>query len=358
MSDHPPILTGIDAERRSPVLSGLTNPLLAAARPSSPSNTGDTTSFRYVRVVLHGIYAEHHFDGGPNGPTGEWFFTSLITDGSNIVGVTSKQVEGHGIFNKITAGSWIDTEDLLLWPRPDKYSERVPEDARAAGNLKVQFSVLEDDDSAIAQGILNDVENVSKAWLVQEGANPATLATADALLSSARRIVEIYANDDKPISSTFGLDQDVNYRIGHFLRVNGDRSRAFLSVRPVAPANKNLYALESKTLRPYEQAELSLNVETPAKENSRLVAILVRPHVPYGNLGRTQVQVLNNQVGTTNQPLFITRSPAAHHVPIEGGSGPVRLRMSTVAGAEVHVMVTACSPTGAVEHSGELLIGR
>jgi hypothetical protein len=282
----------------------------------------------------------------------------MVTDGSDVVGVTSKQIDGNGIFNKITAGSWIDAEDLLLWPRPDKYNGWVQEDPRAAGNLKVQFSAFEDDDSAIAQGILNDVEKVSKAWLLQKGANPATLATADGLLSSARRIVDIYANDDKPISSTFGLDQDVNYRIGHFLRVNGDRSRAFLSVRPVAQANKNLYAIRSKTLRPYEQSELSLNVETPTQENSRLVAILVRPRLAYGILGRTQVEVLNNQVGTTNQPLFITTSPAAHHVTIEGGSNPVRLRMSTVAGAEVHVMVTACSPTGAVEHWGELVIGR
>src|SRR5215213_6782092 len=111
-----------------------------------------------VEVNLHGFYAGHHFDGFLSGGTGEFYFSSIATNGVDVHDVSSQKL--GGVFEKVAPGDWIDTKSLLLWPNTDGASQTTE-------SLTLSFRLLERDDDAVAKKILAGLSKAAEAALEQ-----------------------------------------------------------------------------------------------------------------------------------------------------------------------------------------------
>lgn len=338
--------------RPIPGLGALPQAIQEAVENSDLGTTAQaiqTSQFGHCRLYIHGIYAGAAFDGGLNGKTGEWYFTSLVTDGNEVVGVGSKDMgDENGRWVKVVAGSFLDTGDRLIWPKTSNYNEAkdlgVPN-----GNITVALNVMEDDDGELAKSILNKVGKISRAWLDQQfPGNEAAEVTHDQLLSLAQDALDIYAADDRPLSEQIGLDQSTNYRIGQFIKMTGQQgSFAILGVQPKGTANTTVYQIENHELPPgisERRISLTTDADTP-----KLVALFVRPPVYIPGFPGIRVEVLN--------PLHEGRSfkvigrPGVFHTMVRGGADDVSVKVTAPVGAVLRMMVTAVGKEGAAPYS-------
>jgi hypothetical protein len=83
-----------------------------------------------------------------SGGTGEFYFSSIATNGVDVHDVSSEKLGAGGVFEKVTPGDWIDTESLLLWPDVDGPSQKTEA-------ITIGFRLLERDDDAVAKKILD-----------------------------------------------------------------------------------------------------------------------------------------------------------------------------------------------------------
>ncbi len=162
----------------------------------------------HTQIWLHGFYLGHHYDGGFNGTTGEFFFSSVCTNGRELFDVSSLGVggTGNGTWEKVSKGRWIDTGALLLWPDPTLADQgrKAPTDA-----LYFQLRLMERDDDAVAQKILRGLDEAYRP-LVLAKADPAVAATYQAAIELASQIIGIYGNADVALSQLMGLSLRFN----------------------------------------------------------------------------------------------------------------------------------------------------
>lgn len=338
---RPPIAAGV---RRIPIKPTPADPDLGTHEQEL-----QTSQFAHCRVYIHGIYAGAPFDDFLSGSTGEWYFTSLATDGKEIVGVGSKDMgDENGRWVKVTSGSWLNTGDRLIWPSTENYNE-VKDLGVPNGNIVIALNVMEDDDGELAKSILNKVGKISRAWLDQQApGNLAAGVTHDQILSLAQDVLDIYAADDRPVSESVGLDQNTNYRIGRFIRVEGhQRTYAILSVQPKGNADINLYQIEDHELPP-GVSERSIRLTT-GEDTPKLVAIFIRPPVYYPGFPAIRIEVLNPL--HEGRSFKVTSRPGLFHTMVKGGGDDIKIRVTAPIGAVMRIMATVVSKEGAAEYS-------
>ena len=308
-----------------------------------------TSQFAHCRVYIHGIYAGAPFDDFLNGKTGEWYFASLATDGKEVVGVGSKDMgDDNGRWVKVDSGSWLDTGDRLIWPKTEDYNE-VKDLGVPNGNIVIALNVMEDDDGDLAKSILNKVGKISRAWLDQQfPGNLAAGVTHDQILSLAQDVLDIYAADDRPLSESFGLDQNTNYGIGRFIKVVGQQGTyAILSVQPKGTADTDLYQIENHDVPP-GVSERSISLTTGAN-TPRLVAVFIRPPIYLPGFPSIRVEVLNPL--HEGRSFKVTGRPGLFHTMVEGGGSDIKIRVTAPIGAVMRVMATAVGKEGAAQYS-------
>ncbi len=292
----------------------------------------------HVQIWLHGFYLGHHYEGGFNGTTGEFFFSSICTNGRELFDVSSLGAGGtrKGAWEKVGKGTWIDTGALLLWPDP-KLSDQdreVPTDA-----LYFQLRLMERDDDGVANKILKGLNDAFKP-LVLAQADPAVASSYQAAIELASQLIGVYANDDVALSQLVGLSGPMeNYRAGRFVKLLGDRgSYAIISVVPDKDPETTYW--NSSTQLGVENDTVSFPLDTKGKEEQRLVAILVRPHNP---LLLTSVTLDN-----TGESFFtIFEAAATRHYVLPAGDENVSVTIRSPGSADVRVLATAVRSDGA-----------
>jgi hypothetical protein len=169
-----------------------------------------------------------------SGGTGEFYFSSIATNGVDVHDVSSEKLGAGGVFEKVAPGDWIDTESLLLWPDVDGPSQKTEA-------ITIGFRLLERDDDAVAKKILDGLSKASKAVLEAYTQNEAAKKGHEAIIDLASLFIGVYAAHDVAIGSLVGLSGPFdNYQAGRFLRVRGHQnSFAVLSVVPDTNPSSN-----------------------------------------------------------------------------------------------------------------------
>jgi len=309
-----------------------------------------------VRVYLHGFWVPYHYDSpeilgfipvGFSGQTGEFFFSSICTNGEQLYDSSSSGLGdgGNGIWTKVQSGTWIDTGSMQLWPDPADIPDPSPQ-------LLLDFRLLEADDGAVAQRILNGLGDAGRvAVLQQAGGDPTVVAKYEAALKLASEILGVYANDDVALSARIALSGPwENYGAGRFIKIRGaGGSYAILSVVPdgghpgdEGGPNENYWVTAQRN--DFTDETIKLSLKTAETGEKRLVAVMVRPRNPWTGAGVT----FKNKGYT-----FFAQGAATRHVLLPPGDDDIEVKVMAPAGADLKVMATAVAAQGARDYEGE-----
>lgn len=167
------------------------------------------------RILLHGIYVGHHFDGGFRGGTGEFYWYSTVSDGNDLHVTDSReaiQFGKNGILTGVRKQTWLDLGmvELFRSSKPPKHKNGV-----------FAFTLMESDDGDEAKKIFKAsttaASRVAKHLTGFDSANIAKEA-----VNVFNSIIDA-DDDDHAIQGIKGLDYLTNYNVGQFIRIEGKR---------------------------------------------------------------------------------------------------------------------------------------
>lgn len=213
----------------------------AAWHPWALTNITDDMLFP-VRINLHGIYLAHHFDGFTRGPTGEFFFTSVTTDGVTAHAVGSNEAQNGplgAVWEGIGPGTWLNFDILQLYPTIGQASEPTEQ-------ITLSLRIMERDAGGDVEAkILEGLSELTKGGIQALAASAGGPGFLKDFLGSGdvqKGIIkfieagfEVYSGNDTALGELLGLTWAFSrrYRVGEFLELKGrEGTRAYLSVIP------------------------------------------------------------------------------------------------------------------------------
>jgi hypothetical protein len=308
---------------------------------------------RHIALFLERIHAGDDFDGGLNGPTGEWYYLSIASDGRDAVGVTSRQTAllNDGVYTGVDGGTDKFTNGLLLYPSQQSLNGAVQLPHPPPKNVYLALQVIERDDAAKAKGALDAVDKVSKAVIIQQGGNPIVIASAEAAMEILQKVVEAYSESDHPITAHRGFNHHQNYDLGRFITLPGDKgSYAIISSRPLE-ANNGLFRYESRHFQKGVNQTFSIPMVTDP-ETPRLVAI----HAKLQNFfepASLHVKTPSYDLQANSEQRFVAFGNwVTYHYTVCGGNEPIEFEVDNVGGVTYDIMVTAVNDIGAAAYIG------
>lgn len=201
----------------------------APSSPDTASALSTTSQEPLMRIMLHGIYVGHHFDGVTRGGTGEFYWYSSVADGNDLYVIDSRQSNQfgkNGILTGVNEKTWIDFGLLELF-RSRKAPERK--------NTVFSFSLKESDDGDEAKAIFREAAGVAR--VVAEKFAGSDLADAEKRAVNLFNAIIDADDDDDAIQGIKGLDYLTNYDIGRFFRLEGKQhdNRPTFAICSVVP---------------------------------------------------------------------------------------------------------------------------
>ena len=195
-----------------------------------------------IRILLHGLYIGHHFDGWFRGNTGEFYWYSVVSDGNDLYVQDSRNIGfgKNGILTGVESKSWINF-DLLELFRSTKPPKR--------GYAHFSFTLMEDDNSDEAKAIFRaGASAAGKAASLFFGSSLA--GAEEGVKNFFERLVDI-DESDHAIQAIRGLDRLNNYRLGEFIRLEGKThdgrpTFAVCSIIPEEELNLQKFFFEQK----------------------------------------------------------------------------------------------------------------
>lgn len=299
-----------------------------------------------IKIKLLGFYAGHHYDGFLNGDTGEFFFACLTTNGKVMYFAGSKDGGGGpagGVFDKISAGQWVDVGEFPLWPDPSAGQPDVT-DVVTTG-----FWLLERDDGALADQILNGITPLTREIVKAAfGNNPVANAGHEAAVKLAATMIGIYAVPDKAITSTLGLESSTtHYNVGRFIKLRGSSgSYAYIEVIPDRPADDNDWLSAYKPDHTGD-GDMTLGLKTGQSGYKRLVSVFARPLISAFSYGPIQVPA---PVITIQGESFSPSTPGHRSKMLAAGDDDIVINIKSQFPVDVRVLATACHPEGALAY--------
>lgn len=173
-------------------------------------------------VNLLAFHCAHHFDGSGRGKTGEFFFSSIISDGTKHDVLDSRAHTLDGVFDNIGAGQWENLD--IGWSRGATVFQAGS--SLTSGSLAIAFALVERDGTSEMTSLLDSVpgivDSVAKAAGAGPGSSLGSAATSIAT-EALKAISKHYAKNDPVISQHRSIGWKENFGLGRFLDIYEDR---------------------------------------------------------------------------------------------------------------------------------------